>query len=667
MGLAELTRDATESLAAPGFASIVAALMANPKLPRGAIQQLGALHLRHAGGAHAIAWSPRGDLIASIGFDEALMLWNASTGALVHRLSVQDAFVRALAFSPDGTRVASGKKAVRVWDTATGKVALTIKGHKHTVNALDFSPDGATVATASDDQTVRFFDASTGAERSHLWFGDQAMDVRFSPDGRHVLVASEHAAMLHAVTGELVAKVPVRGWRDFFRSAFSPDGTEVFIAPHDGDELLRLKVPSLETIATIKLDHGLRAVDVSRDGRWLAFGGFGRYSKTPHPHQVANRDVYCTHVYLWDVAAWKQVALLQGNLELVQGVAFSPDSKRVASSSGDNTVRAWTVPDGKPALVPGPGFESEPVCCAFLSDGRAAVAAYTATTIWSAREGAVLAEAPDAGHLQLIPHGDRELFALHARRPERWTLDGAQLTRAWRAPDTDRQLYVMRASPDHARLFIGDERGMLHCWRVGEDAPEWSKQILEGAALTALAVSPDGQWVAAGGTHKRTWHLIRADGTGEARALSIPDRGEVQSYRDYLLQVVSLTFSPDSARVYACTIGGNVEVYSTASGDHVQRIATLSAATGASYPTQAGDNLALSPDGAWIATSYRSLNDARLMIFSTADGSLRVAVSGHAGPIDALAVSADGAQLLTVHGRAREVFVWDVKKLLAKK
>jgi WD40 repeat protein len=641
--------------------------MANPKLPRGAIQQLGRLQLRHAENVHAVAWSPRGDRIASVSFDHTLILWDATSGALVHRFGVQDGSVTALGFSPDGARVASGKKSIRVWDCDTGKVALTLKGHKDTVNALDYSPDGATLATACDDHFVRFFDAATGVERDRWKFDDQAMFVRYSPDGRYVLVASEHGTLLHTTDGKRVASAPISGWRDYLKAAFSPDGREVFVVAHDGRALHRLRVPSLETVSTIDLDHGLRTVDVSPDGRWLAFAGFGRYPSSPHPHQIPGRSVYSTHVYLWNIAAWEEVALLRGHVELVQGVAFAPDSERLVSGSGDNTVRVWTIPEGGASLTPGPGFEEEPRGVAFVADGRVVVAASTETLVWNAREGAVLAAARDAGHVQVIARGDRDFLALHWRRPERWTLDGATLTRVWQPDDAPAQLFVLRVSPDGQWAYTGDDTGALQRWRVGERAPTSSRVLFGGKALTALAVSPDGQWIAAGSTHLTEWQLLRADGTGEARAFEIPDRGEKAHYRDHYRQVAALAFSPDGERLYAATLGGNVEVFDAATGHHRACFASRARDTVQGYGTQAGDNLAVSRDGRWIATSYRAMNDHRLMVLSTEDGAEFAAAAGHSGSIDAITLSPDGTLLVTVCGRHREVFVWDVAKLLGAK
>ena len=82
-------------------------------------------------------------------------MWDAQTGETLATLNHDDE-VRAVSFSPDGTRVATASldKTARVWDAQTGETLATLN-HDDPVSAVSFSPDGTRVATASWDKTAR--------------------------------------------------------------------------------------------------------------------------------------------------------------------------------------------------------------------------------------------------------------------------------------------------------------------------------------------------------------------------------------------------------------------------------------------------------------------------------------------------------------------------------
>ncbi|MEA5518209.1 CHAT domain-containing protein, partial [Limnoraphis robusta] len=96
-------------------------------------------------------------------------------------------WVRAVSFSPDGKLLAtaSGDNTVKLWDASTGKEIKTLTGHTNSVNGVSFSPDGKTLATASGDNTVKLWDASTGKEIKTLTGHTNSVNgVSFSPDGK---------------------------------------------------------------------------------------------------------------------------------------------------------------------------------------------------------------------------------------------------------------------------------------------------------------------------------------------------------------------------------------------------------------------------------------------------------------------------------------------------
>ena len=119
-------------------------------------------------------WRSRrmGSTLASAGGrDETVRVWDVATGQEKNTLTGHTASVVSVAFSPDGSTLASAggrnDNTVKMWDPATGHEKKTLTGHNAGLQGVEFSPDGATLASADSRGTVRLWDAATGREKKN--------------------------------------------------------------------------------------------------------------------------------------------------------------------------------------------------------------------------------------------------------------------------------------------------------------------------------------------------------------------------------------------------------------------------------------------------------------------------------------------------------------------
>lgn len=110
------------------------------------------------------------------------------------------AAVNSVAFSPDGRLIgsASDDHTIRLWEATTGTERRVFQGHSDSVNIVAFSPDSRLIASASRDHTVRVWDTTTGTER-RVFRGHPVLSVNaiaFSPNSQLIASASSGQTFL---------------------------------------------------------------------------------------------------------------------------------------------------------------------------------------------------------------------------------------------------------------------------------------------------------------------------------------------------------------------------------------------------------------------------------------------------------------------------------------
>lgn len=303
------------------------------------------LTLQNANCVHCAAFSPDGKYIISGCRDNTITLWDALTGNIaLGPLEKHTDSVLCVAFSPDGSRISSGSydNTILVWDAVTGKVAAgPFKGHTGSIFSVCFSPNNKQLASGSGDNKIRVWDARNG----YLVLGpltghtDDINSVTFSRNGRRIVSGSDDMTVRvwSAQSGRLIHG-PLQGHTNYIRFvAFSPFGKNIVSADQDGDVCVwdtdmgaLVSGPSkqhAEGTLVVFTSSSTYDCAVSPDGKWVA----GQEGGDWHTVQV------------WNLQTGRHAATFWDHTLDFRSVSFSPDSKRIFTTSNDNTIRIRTL------------------------------------------------------------------------------------------------------------------------------------------------------------------------------------------------------------------------------------------------------------------------------------------------------------------------------------
>jgi WD40 repeat protein len=117
-----------------------------------------------------VAYSPKGNKVASGGIDATVRIWDAGTGECCQILVGHTNWVRDVAYSPQGNQLASAgyDKAIRLWDVETGESHAILTGHSDRVISVMYSRQGDLLVSGSWDKTARLWDVAAGECRAEI-------------------------------------------------------------------------------------------------------------------------------------------------------------------------------------------------------------------------------------------------------------------------------------------------------------------------------------------------------------------------------------------------------------------------------------------------------------------------------------------------------------------
>ncbi|MCG9126872.1 T9SS type A sorting domain-containing protein [Candidatus Poribacteria bacterium] len=293
----------------------------------------------HIRGVWKIAFSPDGSKIASSGAEE-LFIWDTKSRRRL--LSIEGhTHAWGMALSPDGSTVAtSNREKIYFWDINNGKnIALIFAGHHSSYSDLAFSPDGTTLA--SNDYGIVLWDASNYVYKASVYVRRETAPVNgtssgyssiaYSHDGQY-LAGGNRNWLIHLFYKGRTYKSTLRGHSDEVTSIAISDDSSI-LASGSKDNTVRLwNVDTATEILTCKgHTDNVNYVAINHNASVVASGGDD------------------TTIILWDVTTGLPISTLYGHTHGIQSLAFSSDGNTLVSCAGaeDPTIRLWDVANGE--------------------------------------------------------------------------------------------------------------------------------------------------------------------------------------------------------------------------------------------------------------------------------------------------------------------------------
>ena len=276
-------------------------------------------------------------------------------GGTLLNLDQHTGAVMSVAWSPDGQYLATASEdhTVKVWNAHNGELICTYTGNTDEVYALAWSPQSNLIASGGGDNTVQIWNALTcspaGGYATHTEDNPVA-SIAWSPNGQVIVSGNwnHEAQVWNVLNGKVLWTFSIG---DVVSSlAWSPHGDQIAVGGWDSSVYI-LNAHDGTQINKVRFDLPVNAVAWSPDGKYLAIG-----------------DDDST-VKILNARSGQPIYTYTGHKERVVAVAWSPNGQEIASGSDDKTVQVWNAFTGK-VLMTYTGHTNTISSLAWSPDGK---------------------------------------------------------------------------------------------------------------------------------------------------------------------------------------------------------------------------------------------------------------------------------------------------------
>ncbi|MCA9211436.1 MAG: protein kinase [Planctomycetales bacterium] len=492
-----------------------------------------------------IAFSPDGRQIATANWDSTLKVFDANDGHVQFSLTFENQ-PRKVMFSPDGRWIAAGFRMNRESAVLVDARGGTIAAKFSTPGAAvpTFSPGGQRIATGNADGTISFWEWNGEKlihEKSWQAGNGPLLELDFSADGNQLVSAQgSSVSVWNTLSGDELAAFDAGA--NVYWLTMSPrnDEVAVFTGAH-GIRLWRYMGPKDGYVVQLPEAPSLPRPVFSRDGRWLAVGGYDDEEQN-----------LATPLAVINSATGKLDARLPGNF--LGGFTWCPDGQHIiASRVGKQKHEMFHASTGK--LVREFGPASSDIAFPHIDrSGRflTTIESDLRIRIWELSSGELTSEYhierdPTWWASTVGPGGTLAAIAFH--QDYNVNIFGTRdKSAAHTLPTPGRWPSVMLFTRDESQLYVGCDGGKLTLIDVdsGEEVRQFTGHTHK---IQAMSLSPDEkQMVSSDASRVIVWDVENAQ-----PLITLTSGGPA---------VRSLDWSPDDQRIAAGRIDGTVRIWS---------------------------------------------------------------------------------------------------------
>lgn len=630
----------------------------------------------HSAAVRSVAFSPDGQKLVSGSSDRTVRVWDLNTRKILQELKGHMAAIRTVDYAPDGSQIASGSedKTIRFWNPNTGELMKELKGHQGMVWALAFSPRGRTLASGGFDNKLIIWNASTGTSLQTLnAHQDVLTSLSYAPDTSFLVTGSYDKTL--KLWPAIEPPIPALADLNLNDGSGAPAARFVLFTP-DGKRMItgnqnrQIRLWDLETGRVIKQviqDRGVSFGALDADGKLLATSGYGgacylfdveslKLRKTFDKESGENTTVALSpngqvlvsgardgSLTIWDTDSGAKIQELP-RLELpIEGLAFSPDGKLLASTSGDykqhtkpGTVKLWNTETwDEVANLPGPTQKMRAI--QFSPDGKTLIAGGSQSELLVYNVAAKtlskrISFPTEVSTCAFLPSSRFAVLGGWDGRVELWDLQsGTRSVRydGHRPANRDHNfIFHVAASVDGSVVASAGGDGHVKLWPATNLAPIKPLMTLENpdTEVFHVAMSPDGSQFVISKADK-TLQIIETK-TGKI----------LKTIENLNTPCAGLAFAPDGKTFAGGMLGGKVFIWDAETGEELR---TLEGHPGGTR------RVAFSPDGQWLASGGW---DETAAVWNTTDGTLRYRTAKQGLSVSDVKFSPEGKLLLASTG-----------------